>query len=163
MDSPIHRTTQGLYQTRRPATREDIIGYAKFLIEEEFARQDTLGSPEEAKDFLVAKLGREHRETFGVVFLDKQNQVLGFETLFFGTVDHAVVHPREVVKRCLALNATAIILAHNHPSGVCTPSSGDKDITKRLTEALDMVDVAVLDHFIVGGTTAFSFAKQGLL
>jgi DNA repair protein RadC len=163
MDSSISKTREGLYRTKRPATKEEIIGLAQHLIAEEFVREATLGSPDDAKQFLIAKLGREEREVFGVVFLDRQNQVLSYEPLFYGTVHHATVHPREVVKRCLRLNATAVILAHNHPSGVCEPSAGDKDITKRLAEALDLVDVMVLDHFIVAGTNSFSFAHAGLL
>ena len=97
------------------------------------------------------------------LFLDAQNRVIGVEELFRGTIDGASVYPREVVKRCLAINAAAVIFAHNHPSGVAEPSQADQRLTQRLKAALATVDIRVLDHFVVGEAEALSFAERGLL
>ncbi len=96
-----------------------------------------------------------------VVFMDSQNRAVAAEPMFLGTIDAAVVYPREVVKRCLQLNASAVILAHNHPSGHPEPSQADRSITEKLVEALDLVDVRVLDHFVIGGNEAVSLAERG--
>jgi DNA repair protein RadC len=104
----------------------------------------------------------EHEE-FYCIFLDNQHRVLKVECCFQGTIDGANVYPREVVKRALHLNAKALILAHNHPSGLAEPSEADRAITRRLIDALSLVDMRVLDHFIIGGAECFSFAEQGLL
>jgi DNA repair protein RadC len=105
----------------------------------------------------------DEREHFGVVFLNNQNQFIAHEILFSGTIDSANVHPREVVKSALKHNAAAVIFGHNHPSGMVNPSEGDKQITKRLIEALQMVDIRVLDHIIVGGDASCSFYERGLI
>ena len=100
---------------------------------------------------------------FGVLFLDNRHRVLAFEELFRGTIDGASVHPREVVRRALQLNAAAVILSHNHPSGVAEPSQADRQITARLREALDLVGIRVLDHLVVGDGDCCSLADRGLL
>jgi DNA repair protein RadC len=102
-------------------------------------------------------------EVFACLFLDTRHRVIAYEELFNGTIDGSSVHPREVVRRALHHNCAAVILAHNHPSGVCEPSHADKAITKRLQDALALVDVRVLDHFIVGDASPYSFAETGLL
>jgi DNA repair protein RadC len=103
-------------------------------------------------------------EVFGCLWLDNQHRVLEFEELFHGTIDGASVYPREVVRAALRLNAAAVIFAHNHPSGVAEPSEADRMITQRLKQALNLIDIRVLDHFIVGdGDQAYSFAEHGLL
>lgn len=102
-------------------------------------------------------------EVFYCIFLDNQHRVLKAECCFQGTIDGANVYPREMVKRALQLNAAALILAHNHPSGITEPSTADQAITRRLIDALSLVDVRVLDHFIIGGTACYSFAEAGLL
>jgi DNA repair protein RadC len=102
-------------------------------------------------------------EVFGCLFLDNQHAVIAAEDLFRGTIDGASVYPREVVKRALALNAAAVILYHNHPSGVSEPSQSDQRLTQRLKAALGTVDIRVLDHFVVGRAEALSFAERGLL
>ncbi|MEN7342123.1 MAG: DNA repair protein RadC, partial [Pseudomonadota bacterium] len=102
-------------------------------------------------------------EIFCCLYLDNQHRVLGFETLFRGTIDGTSVHPREVVKQALAYNAAAIIVAHNHPSGCAEPSQADADITKRLSEALRMVEVRLLDHLVIGDNQAVSLACRGLV
>ncbi|MDM3464457.1 DNA repair protein RadC [Citrobacter sp. Cb031] len=120
-------------------------------------------STQAARDWLRLKMGTLEREEFIVLYLNNQNQLLAHETLFTGTISHTEVHPREVVKRALYFNAAAVILAHNHPSGDTTPSQADKTITQRLVQALQLVDIRVPDHLIVGGTQILSFAEHGLL
>lgn len=122
-----------------------------------------LNSPTTVRDYLHLKLVGEPNEVFAVVFLDTQHQVLAYEPMFKGTIDQTSVYPRVVVQRALALNASAVILAHQHPSGVTEPSSADRALTDRLKAALTMVDVRVVDHFIVGKGTPYSFAESGLL
>jgi DNA repair protein RadC len=126
------------------------------------ARGDALTSPDATRRYLSARLRDRPQEVFAVLFLDNRHRVLAFEELFYGTVDGASVHPREVVRRVLAHNAAAVILAHNHPSGVAEPSRADEAITRRLKEALALVDVRVLDHIVVGEDMV-SFAERGLL
>ena len=127
------------------------------------SRGQVLGSPAEVRQFLQLKLRALEHEVFACLFLDNQHAVIGYEELFRGTIDGASVYPREVVKRCLALNAAAVIFAHNHPSGVAEPSQADQRLTQRLKGALATVDIRVLDHFVVGEPEALSFAERGLL
>jgi len=122
-----------------------------------------LSSPRATRDFLQMRLRDLPHEVFCVVYLDSRNRVLGFQELFRGTIDGASVHPREVVKEALSRNAAAVILAHNHPSGIAEPSQADELITRRLKEALALVDIRVLDHFVVGDGVCESFAERGLL
>lgn len=129
---------------------------------ETVSRGDALTSPGDTRQFLAAHLRDYHHEVFAALFLDQRHRVIGYEELFSGTIDGASVHPREVVKKALAYNAAAMILAHNHPSGVAEPSSADERITRRLKDALSLVDVRVLDHFVVGDEI-ISFAERGLL
>lgn len=159
----IVRNEAGLYRTRRPVSEEELLGFATDLVASRFTRSDVIQSPQESRDFLTLRLALEERELFGVVFLDSQHQVLGFEVLFLGSISSASVYPREVVKRCLALNTAAVILAHNHPSGVPDPSAADRAITDRLKAALDLVEVRLLDHIVVGGARTVSFAERGWL
>lgn len=146
------------------AQHEDwIIRQAITLLENRvFKAGPALGSPAAVRDYLRLKLVAEPNEIFAVVFLDNQHQVLAFEPLFKGTVDQTSVYPRVVVQRALALNASALILAHQHPSGNTEPSAADRAITERLKSALATVDVRVLDHFIVGKGSPYSFAEAGL-
>jgi DNA repair protein RadC len=130
---------------------------------EKVTASDVLSSPEATYRFLQHHLGCQNREVFTCLFLDSQNRVLRCEDLFFGTLDGAAVYPREVAIRALHNRAAAVIFAHNHPSGVAEPSSADRRITGRLTEALALLDIRVLDHIIVGSGREFSFAAQGLL
>lgn len=122
-----------------------------------------LSSPEQAARYLTARLGPRQREVFAALFLDSRHRVLRCEELFAGTIDGAAVHPREVVRRALALNAAALIVAHNHPSGVAEPSAEDVALTRRLRDALALVDVRLLDHLVVGAGTVCSLAGRGLL
>ncbi|MCU0976917.1 MAG: DNA repair protein RadC [Steroidobacteraceae bacterium] len=122
-----------------------------------------LTSPRAARDFLIARLRDRDHEVFCCLFLDTRHRLLGFDELFRGTLDGASVHPREVVKTALARNAAAVILAHNHPSGVAEPSQADEIITTRLRDALALVDIRLLDHLIVGDGTCASLAERGLV
>ncbi|MGZ8212304.1 MAG: RadC family protein [Burkholderiales bacterium] len=122
-----------------------------------------LSSPQAVRDFLRLKLHGLGHEVFVGVFLDAQNRVLEIEELFHGTLTQTSVFPREIVKRALHFNAAAMIFAHNHPSGVAEPSRADEALTQTLKHTLALVDVKVLDHFVVGGDSAMSFAERGLL
>mgnify|MGYP002700337978 FL=1 len=124
---------------------------------------DAITSPEKIKQFLKAKMRAYRQEVFSCVYLDNQHRILDYKELFYGTIDGASVYPREVVKQTLAFNAAAVIFAHNHPSGIAEPSQSDKQITERLVKALNLVDVRVLDHMIVGDDEVVSFAERGLL
>lgn len=127
------------------------------------ATGSTLANPRATKEFMRMRLRDLPHEVFCCVYLDNRNRVIAFDELFRGTIDGASVHPREVVKEALARNASAVILAHNHPSGVAEPSQADELITRRLKQALALVDIRVLDHLIVGDGVCESFAERGLL
>ncbi len=130
---------------------------------EEMASRDVLASPQQVRDYLRLRLNGLTREVFLVLFLDAQNRVLVAEELFAGTLTQTSVYPREVVKRALHHNAASVILAHNHPSGVAEPSQADELLTRALKDALALVEVRVLDHFVVAGNGMLSFAERGLL
>jgi DNA repair protein RadC len=130
---------------------------------EHMQERDPLSSPEQVRDYLRLQLGSLPHEVFVVLILDAQNRLIGSEQLFSGTLTQTSVYPREVVKRALHHNAAAVIFAHNHPSGMAEPSRADEMLTRALKEALALVDVKVLDHFVVAGNTALSFAERGLI
>jgi DNA repair protein RadC len=120
-------------------------------------------SPTDTQDFLHAKIRHLGHEMFCCLYLDNRHRVLRFDELFRGTIDGTSVYPREVVKEALAINAAAVILAHNHPSGVAEPSQADERITRRLKSALELVDIRLLDHLIIGNAETTSLASRGLL
>jgi DNA repair protein RadC len=122
----------------------------------------SFSSSKVSKDFFNLKLAALEREVFEVAFLDNQHKLIDSCSMFKGTIDCAAVYPREIIKKALYLNASAVILGHNHPSGVATPSEADKQITTRITDALRLVDIRVLDHLIIGHVV-FSFAESGLI
>jgi DNA repair protein RadC len=126
-------------------------------------RGDAVSSPAETRRYLAARLGGYGQEVFAALFMDNRHRLIHYEELFRGTIDGASVHPREVVKRALALNAAALIVAHNHPSGVAEPSRADRAITQRLREAMALVDVRLLDHIVIGDGESVSFAERGWL
>ncbi len=126
-------------------------------------RADVLSSPADTRDYLRSRLRGYPHEVFACLFLDNRHRIISFDELFTGTIDSASVHPREVVRRALGHNAAAVILAHNHPSGIAEPSRSDEAITRRLSEALALIDVRVLDHLVIGDAEAVSFAERGLL
>ncbi len=122
-----------------------------------------LGSSQATRDYLITELRLEQREVFAILFLNNQHQMLSFKKLFLGTLDSAAVYPRVVVEQTLKLQAAAVILAHNHPSGLAKPSTADKQITEKLIKALALIDVQVLDHMIIAGHQCYSFAEHHAL
>lgn len=140
-----------------------IFEMSRRALAEEMQARDVLSSPQQVRDYLCLKLGGLDREVFVVLFLDAQHRVVAQEELFSGTLTQTSVYPREVVKRALHHNAAAVILAHNHPSGVAQQSKADEVLTAALKQALALVDVRVLDHFIVAANVTLSFAEHGLL
>ena len=141
-----------------------IIRRALKILESRMTYQtDFFNSPQDTKNYLRLKLGGNEREVFAVLHLSNRNQLISCEELFLGTIDGATVHVREIVKLGLSLNAASIICTHNHPSGVCEPSHADEMITKRIKDACSLMEIRLLDHLIVSGTDAVSFAERGLI
>ena len=132
-------------------------------LEQELCRGATLTSPQDTQHYLRACLRDRPYEVFGCLYLDNRHRVLAFEELFKGTLNGTAVYPREVVRSALARNAAAVILVHNHPSGVAEPSRADETLTQRLKEALLLVDIRVLDHLVVGDREVVSFCDRGML
>lgn len=159
-NSLLVRDDQGHYVQ---ASAEQILAAAREAIQTKFQRGASFTSTDVVKEYLTAKLVGLESEVFAVLFLDSQHRLIEYVEMFQGTIDGAAVYPREVAKAALRLNAAAVIFAHNHPSGNPEPSSADKSITKRLTDALALLDVRALDHIVVGGEIAVSFAERGLL
>ena len=145
------------------AQLQAVLEMSRRYLREEIKDRDLLTSPEATRAYLKTQLHHHAREIFACLFLDNRHRVIRYEELFQGTIDGASVHPREVVRRALEVNAAAVIFAHNHPSGVTEPSQADLRITQRLKDALALVDVRVLDHLIIGEGDAASLAEQGLL
>ncbi len=140
-----------------------VLELSRRTLGEEMRSRSALTSPQAVRDYLRLALGARQHEVFVALFLDAQHRVLSTEELFRGTLTQTSVYPREIVKEALKANAAAVIFAHNHPSGVAEPSQADELLTRQLKEALAMVDVKVLDHFIVAGRATLSFAERGLL
>ena len=130
---------------------------------ETLQRGDSLTNPATTREYLSARLRDHPHEVFACLFLDNRHRVICFEELFRGTINGASVHPREVVKKALHHNAAALILAHNHPSGIAEPSEADRQLTKKLQQALGLVDIRVLDHVVIGDGEAVAFAERGWL
>ena len=130
---------------------------------EDMRQQPLLANPRIVREYLSVHYAGVEREIFSCLFVDNRHRLIALEEMFLGTIDGASVHPREVVKRALRLNAAAVILAHNHPSGVAEPSQADELITVRIRDALALVDIRVLDHLVVGGGACVSFVERGLL
>jgi len=154
-----------IYYFERGVSSKELIHTASCVMEsmtvekgEEFTNVSDVSS------FVRMKLGMSQREVFAVIFLDNKHRLIKYSELFYGTVDSCTVHPREVVKKALELNAKAVVLAHNHPSGNIEPSQADRDITRKVKSALDTVDIRLLDHFVVSSLVQYcSFAERGLL
>ncbi|MDX8379362.1 MAG: DNA repair protein RadC [Gallionella sp.] len=145
------------------AQLQAVLEMSKRALKESLQRGDALSSPRVVRDYLRLLLASRPQEVFVVLFLDTQHRVIATEELFYGTLNQTSVYPREVVKRALFHNAAAVILAHNHPSGVANPSQADQLLTSALKQALALVDVSVLDHFVVTTGEALSFSEKGLL
>jgi DNA repair protein RadC len=144
------------------ARENEIIAQAANILLRRLERQGALMSPRDTEQFLKIRLGGRASEAFAVIWLDNRHRIIAFEELFYGTLDGASVHPREVVRAALKHNAAACIFSHNHPSGVAEPSAADRNITRQLRDALQLVGVRVLDHVVVGETTT-SMAARGLI
>ena len=146
-----------------PREQSMIIDLALNILAERLTPGQLLTNPSETTQYLQLKLGDYKNEVFVALFLDNRHRVISYRELFFGTINSATIYPRVVVQQALETNAGAIIFAHNHPSGIAEPSSEDCFITKQLKEALSLIDVRVLDHFVVSSAGCTSFAERGLL
>lgn len=140
-----------------------VLEMSKRYFWEDLAEQPVMNSADAAGQFLLSEMSHLSREVFSCIFLNNQHKLICYEELFFGTINQSPVFPREIAKRAMELNAAAVILAHNHPSGVAEPSMADKEITKVIRQALNVLDVRVLDHLVVGAQEVYSFADNGLL
>lgn len=161
-DSPALLQVKGL-GAAKAAQLAAVLELARRSLREDLKSRSALTSPGAVRDYLRLALGARAHEVFVVLFLDAQHRVLGCTELFRGTLTQTSVYPREVVKAAMAANAAAVIFAHNHPSGVAQPSQADEMLTRQLKDALALVEVRVLDHFIVAGNQTLSFAERGLL
>lgn len=151
------------YAATTNVAEDAIIAQAMSILESRLRTKTTaFTSPDQSKQFVRCKLQQLEHEVFSVLFLDNQNYLIEYTEMFRGTIDSASVYPREVAKEALELNAAAVIFAHNHPSGISVPSSADRNITHKLKSALELFDIRVLDHIIIGDTT-YSFAESGLI
>jgi len=152
-------------KTGQYMTDGEIIELALAVLQHKFGlrEENMLNSPSSVRQYLTLRMAQLEHEVFMVLFLDSQNRAIAIEEMFRGTLTQASVYPREIVKRALQLNACSVIFAHNHPSGVAEPSYADENLTQNLKKALALVDVQVLDHFIVAGAKTLSFAERGLL
>ncbi len=163
------------YASQKQITSQPGLGVAKFALlqactelfkramAEQLNKQSSFTCADSAAQYLRAQLGQHKREVFAMLMLDSQHQLIAYREMFKGTINSAAVYPRELVKQAMDDNAAAVILAHNHPSGVAEPSQADIQITQRIKQAFALVDVTVLDHFVIGHSNAVSFAQRGLL
>ncbi len=145
------------------AQLQAVMEMARRCLYENIQQTEALTSPTHTAEYLQAQLQHCQEEVFAILYLNNQHQPIHFEKLFYGTIDAASVYPRVVVKKTLQQNAAAVIIAHNHPSGIAEPSEADRAITDRLKQALSLIDIRLLDHFIIGNNQVTSFAERGLL
>lgn len=145
------------------AQLQAVLEMARRHLGETLRRGEALTDPDATRRYLTAQLRDRSYEVFAALFLDNRHRVIAFEELFRGTINGTSVHPREVLRRCLELNAAALIVAHNHPSGVAEPSVADRALTERLRDTLAQIDVRLLDHIVIGDGGAVSLAERGLL
>lgn len=158
-DSPLFvRDQRRRYQL---ATADQILEAARSVVDQRMRRGTLFSDPSVAGRFFRDKLAGLEREVFAAVFLDTRHRLIEYAELFFGTIDGAEVHPRELVRQALLLNSAAVVIAHNHPSGEPEPSAADRALTAQLKQALSLVDVRLLDHFVIGGHTPLSMAARG--
>lgn len=161
MKTPFKSCKPGRYKVQGDVSEAQIMDMALKLVNRRLGKRRDLSNPKAVRKYLAVKLAEMEHEIFTVIFLNNRHQIILFETMFRGTIDGTSVYSREVVKRSLELNAAAVIFAHNHPSGNAEPSQADITITKRLTDALGLVDIRVLDHFVIGGNDVVSLAELG--
>ena len=146
-----------------PNALDDLVAFTFQQIRIKFEREGPFSSPTLVADFLRLKLSLLEREVFAVLFLCNRHFMIAYEEMFLGTINGATVHPREIAKRALSLNAAAIILAHNHPSGIPEPSQSDIALTNKIVDAMALLDIRVLDHLVIGGSEYVSFSDRGIL
>lgn len=158
--SLLMRDAKGGY---RRATADQILEAARRAVDRKMRRGQAFKSPTDAKAYLRAKLAGFEHEVFAVLFLDNKHRLIEYSEMFHGSISEADVHPREIVKKALRVNAAAVILSHNHPSGSPEPSGPDRAVTQRIRQALDLVDVRTLDHMVVAGGEVTAFSERGLL
>lgn len=170
MSTQAHETpeTANRFSSIKPARltqqeQETLIKLALSLMAQRHRRGRVLTSPDQTRDFLKLKLGDRRNEVFGTIYLDNRHRIVELVEHFQGTIDGAQVHARVVVQQALTCNAAAVILFHNHPSGVAEPSRADEAITRRLRDALSLVDVRILDHFVISADEVTSFSERGLI
>ncbi|MFS2221015.1 RadC family protein [Pantoea sp. B65] len=142
---------------------DEIINQARELLTQRLYRTDSLTSPRDTESYLALQLGDREHEVFSVIFLDNQNHVIKYLEMFHGSIATTSVHPREIARQALKLNAAAIICSHNHPSGIAEPSDIDKVITLKIQQVMGLIEVRLLDHIVVGGGQTVSFAERGWL
>lgn len=159
----IMKDSKGRYRLTGKTTEADVLAAAEGILRAKLERQGSIGNPRDASDFMRTRLGALRHEEFHVMWLDNRHRILGIEKLFTGTIDGASVHPREVARAALTINAAAAILAHNHPSGVAEPSAADRAITAELSASLKLLGVRVLDHLVVSAGEVVSMAARGLM
>lgn len=153
-----------LFAPALSASAQHTIRAALTLLEAQLREPgESFTSSHALRDWLRLQLATQEREEFTALFLDNQHRLIAHETLFTGTINHTQVHPREIVKAALQHNAAAVVVAHNHPSGYAEPSQDDRNITGRISEALALVDIRLLDHMVIGGMEIVSFAERGWL
>jgi DNA repair protein RadC len=155
--------TNGAYRLDKPVTAAEILRMANYLAKQKLKKGASLSSPETCSSELQTLLQEREHEVFGVILLDQQHRIIRVEELFRGTINASAVYPREIAKQALLHNAAAVILFHNHPSGMPQTSESDRAITNTITQTLQLIDVRVLDHLIVGTEGFTSFAKLGLI
>lgn len=157
------KNRRGLYEVTGAVQPEEIICLATEILCERMSQQDVLTNPTDVARFLQLKLGAEEFENFSVILLDSKHRIITYQKLFTGTLDAAAIYPRVIAKSALTFSAAAVILAHNHPSNDCEPSEADQHITRQVKKALALVDIRVLDHFIVSHAGWVSFTERSLL
>ena len=167
MDNEIRSEDEAVYQHGIGNARkneDDLINRALFILEDRLrVHGEAMHSPDASKQYLRLKTSSLEHEVFSVLFMDNKHRVIDFQEMFRGTIDGASVWPREILKEALKVNATAVILSHNHPSGDPTPSAADKRITERVRDALELISVRVIDHIVVGAHRAVSMVDEGLI
>lgn len=165
LKTPDYPQTHDRDYISKPTSVSDslILTWAQQILKDRYVHSHYITSPDATREYLNLKLMQKEHEVFGMVFLNSQHGVLGYEELFRGTIDCTSVYPREVIKTTLRYNAAAVILVHNHPSGCAEPSTTDRQLTDRIKTALNTIDIRVLDHLIVAGASIVSFAERGLL
>lgn len=159
----MQQITKSLPRLPAGISESQVLQWAHVILEDQFKRSHYFTNPDATRAYLQSSLAISEREQFALLLLDSQHGLLHCEVIFQGTIDSAAVYPREIVKSALAHNAAAVILAHNHPSGHPEPSEADKQITNKIVDALKVVDIRVLDHFIIGGSNIVSLAERGLI